>query len=255
MDKMYMKLAMELAGSVNGQTSPNPPVGAVIVKEGRTIGVGAHLKAGTDHAEIHALRTAGDSSQGATVYVTLEPCSFFGKTPPCVNALINAKVSRVVIGEMDPNPQVSGNGMVPLREKGITVEMSTLNDEIRRFYPPFAKYIRYKRSYVIVKSAITLDGKIATNTGDSQWISSDASRHQVHELRNQCDAILVGIGTILADNPRLTTRLPSEGRNPCRIILDSQLRIPLDAHVIKDGMARTIVVTGFVVNEKKTLTA
>lgn len=240
-DSYYMSLALELAAKASGQTGINPVVGCVVVKDGRIIGVGTHLKRGTGHAEVHALQMAGDEAEGATVYVTLEPCSHYGKTPPCCERIINAKAARVVVATTDPNPQVAGRGIARLREEGIEVEVGLLEEQSRSMNEKFNKYITSRLPYVTLKTASTLDGKIASHTGDSRWITGSTAREQVHTLRHQHEAIMVGIGTLLADDPQLTTRAAVPAIHPVRIIVDSQLRLPLDARVVTDGLARTIV--------------
>lgn len=242
-DEHYMRIALELAKSTVGQTSPNPAVGCVLVRDGRIVGLGAHLKAGEPHAEVHALRMAGKAARGATAYVTLEPCSHYGRTPPCAEALIAAGVRRVVVGAVDPNPQVAGRGIARLREAGIEVTVGVLEEACRRLNEAFNKYIVHRVPFVTVKTASTLDGKIATRTGHSRWITSQDARRYVHELRRRSDAVLVGVGTVIADDPRLTVRLPGGGKNPVRVILDSRLRLPLSARVLTDGAAPTWVVT------------
>ena len=241
-DEDYMREALHLAGLARGRTSPNPMVGAVIVKDGRIVGEGWHRKAGTPHAEVHALRMADDLAEGATLYVTLEPCSHYGRTGPCAKAVAEAGVKRVVIGMGDPNPLVAGNGIRMLRDAGIEVRCGVLEDEARKLNAPFLKWVTTKLPYVAIKAAMSLDGKIATATGKSQWITNEASRLRVHELRDCYDGILVGIGTVLADDPSLTARLPDgTGKNPVRIIADSSARTPLAAKVVTDGAARTII--------------
>ncbi|GAB6100695.1 bifunctional diaminohydroxyphosphoribosylaminopyrimidine deaminase/5-amino-6-(5-phosphoribosylamino)uracil reductase RibD [Halanaerocella petrolearia] len=248
----YMKQALKLAKRAKGRTSPNPLVGALIVKDGEIIGQGYHHYAGGAHAEINALDNADKDISGATLYVTLEPCSHYGKTPPCSKAIIEAKIERVVIAMKDPNPKVAGAGIKMLREAGIKVEVGVLSDKAKELNERFIKYITTKKPFVILKNAVTLDGRIATKTGDAKWITGSQSRELVHKLRDQVDAILVGIGTILADNPRLTTRLPNGGEDPVRVILDSRLRIPLDSNVItQESSAKTIVVTTKQASEKK----
>ncbi len=240
----YMKLALNLAKRAEGRTSPNPLVGAVIVKSDQIIGKGYHHYAGGAHAEINALNEAGIEAKGADLYVNLEPCSHYGKTPPCSQAIIAAGIKRVIIGMKDPNPIVAGRGIKILKEAGIEVEIGVLEEECKRLNEVFIKYITIERPFVILKNALTLDGKIATKSGDSRWISGEESRLLVHKLRDKVDGILVGIGTVLADNPRLTTRLPDDGRDATRIILDSKLRIPLDANlVVEDSSASTIIIT------------
>ncbi|OCL27926.1 bifunctional diaminohydroxyphosphoribosylaminopyrimidine deaminase/5-amino-6-(5-phosphoribosylamino)uracil reductase [Orenia metallireducens] len=251
-DKDYMQLALNLARQAEGRTSPNPIVGAVIVKDGKIIGEGYHHYAGGAHAEVHALKEAGEDAKGATVYVTLEPCSHYGKTPPCANTLIKAGVKRVVIAMEDPNPKVAGSGIELLNQAGIETELGVLEDEAKKVNEVFLKYINTKKPFVILKNAMTLDGKVATKTGDSKWISGEESRHLVHQLRDKVDGILVGIGTVLADNPRLTTRLPEGGQDPTRIVLDSRLRIPLNADIInQESDAKTIIATLKISDEDK----
>lgn len=242
-DEFYMRLALQLAASASGQTGINPVVGCVLVKEGRVVGMGAHLKRGEAHAEIHALQMAGRQAQGSTVYVTLEPCSHHGKTPPCSDRLIREGVKRVVIAATDPNPLVAGSGIAKLRASGIEVTTGVLEREAVKLNEAFNKFIVTRRPFVTVKSASTLDGKIAARTGDSKWITGDGSRSYVHTLRHRHQAIMVGIGTVLADDPALTTRLPVPGLNPIRVVVDSTLRIPRDARLVRDGEAPTVVLT------------
>ncbi|MBC9783334.1 bifunctional diaminohydroxyphosphoribosylaminopyrimidine deaminase/5-amino-6-(5-phosphoribosylamino)uracil reductase RibD [Heliobacterium chlorum] len=245
-DKQYMARALELASLARGRTSPNPVVGCVIVKDGQVVGEGYHEKAGTPHAEVHALRQAGDKAQGATLYVTLEPCSHYGRTPPCVEALIAAGIGRVVAAVPDPNPKVAGRGFRHLQEAGIPVDVGILAEEASAINQPFFTWVTRGRPWVLLKWAMTLDGKIATATGDSRWISGTESRRVVHQWRNIYDAVLVGIGTLLADDPELTVRLPQseEGtyRNPVRVIVDSQARTPLTAKILSSE-APTIIAT------------
>ncbi len=245
MNNYYMKMALELAQKAQGRTSPNPLVGAVIVKNAIVQGTGYHQKAGTPHAEIHALRAAKDHSRDADMYVNLEPCNHTGRTPPCTEAIINAGIKRVFIGTLDPNPLVSGRGVERLQAAGIETVVGILEDESRRLNETFNKYIRQKLPFVALKVAQSLDGKMATATGESQWITGEAARHHGHGLRNVYDAILVGIGTVLADNPSLTCRLPvGGGRDPVRIIVDSRLSITKDARVLHlDSTAPTIIAT------------
>ncbi|WP_281172591.1 bifunctional diaminohydroxyphosphoribosylaminopyrimidine deaminase/5-amino-6-(5-phosphoribosylamino)uracil reductase RibD [Aneurinibacillus terranovensis] len=242
-DEHYMKLALQLAEATRGQTSPNPMVGCVIVKDRTIIGVGSHLKAGEAHAEILALAMAGDKARGATAYVTLEPCSHHGRTPPCAEALIREGVSRVVIAMLDPNPLVAGQGAQKLEEAGIQVITGVCEAQARQLNEVFSKFITTGLPFVTVKTAMTLDGKVATETGNSRWITGEAARLDVHRIRHEHDAILVGIGTVLQDNPQLTTRLPNGGKNPLRVILDSALRVPPEAHVVRDGQAPTWIFT------------
>ncbi|TFJ91931.1 bifunctional diaminohydroxyphosphoribosylaminopyrimidine deaminase/5-amino-6-(5-phosphoribosylamino)uracil reductase RibD [Lentibacillus salicampi] len=239
-----MRQALNLAKSVSGQTSPNPPVGAVVVKDGEILGFGAHLKAGEAHAEVHALQMAGDKARGATIYITLEPCSHHGKTPPCADLIIDKEISRVVIAVMDPNEKVAGRGIKKLQSAGVNVEWGVLQKEAAAVNQAFFHYTRTKTPYVTMKSAVSLDGKTATHMGDSKWITSEAARLDVHHYRHTHDAILLGVNTVVADNPSLTTRLPGGGENPLRIILDSDLRTPLDANVVNDQKADTWIFTG-----------
>ncbi|WP_042342436.1 bifunctional diaminohydroxyphosphoribosylaminopyrimidine deaminase/5-amino-6-(5-phosphoribosylamino)uracil reductase RibD [Bacillus timonensis] len=247
-----MSLAINVAKAGVGQTSPNPVVGAVIVNEGRVVGIGAHLKAGEPHAEVHAIRMAGEKAKNATAYVTLEPCSHHGKTPPCADLLITSNVKRVVIATTDPNPLVAGKGIAKLKAAGIEVEVGVCKEQADQLNAVFYHFLEKKLPYVTLKSATTLDGKIATVTGESKWITGEAARNDVHLYRSIHDAILVGVNTVLVDNPSLTTRLPNgTGKNPIRIILDSTLRTPLDTNVVNDGKAETwIVVTNKVTQEK-----
>lgn len=242
MDEYYMQQALTIAQYAQGRTSPNPMVGAVIVKDGRIVGQGWHRQAGTPHAEIHALIQAGDLARGATVYVTLEPCSHHGRTGPCADALIQAGVSKVVAAMTDPNPLVAGNGFNRLRAAGIQVVEGVLSAEAARLNEVFIKWmVTGGMPWGVLKTAMSLDGKIAAYTGDSKWITGAAARAYVHQLRDTYAGILVGIGTVLADNPELTTRLPAAGRNPVRIIVDSMARTPLTAKVVTDGQAQTII--------------
>lgn len=243
-DEFYMSLALDLAGTTKQQTSPNPAVGAVIVSNGEIVGLGAHLKAGSPHAEIHALRMAGSQANGSTVYVTLEPCSHYGKTPPCANALIEAGVSRVVIAAQDPNPLVAGKGLQLLRDAGIEVTTDILLERAQALNKVFFAYIQQRKPFVTLKQAITLDGKIAAKRGIGEQITSKESQVDVHKDRENHDAILVGIGTVCSDNPRLTNRLGNTKKQPIRIILDTHLRIKPDRLVIMDSSAPTWIVTG-----------
>ncbi|PKM88904.1 MAG: riboflavin biosynthesis protein RibD [Firmicutes bacterium HGW-Firmicutes-12] len=245
MDSNFMRLALELAGKARGRTSPNPLVGAVVVKDGRIIGRGYHKKAGTDHAEVHALLEAGDKAEGADLYVTLEPCNHYGRTPPCTESIIRAGIKRVFIALQDPNPLVSGQGIQKLRSCGIEVYERIMEEEAKLQNEVFLKYISTKLPFVALKTAISLDGKIATETGDSKWITGEEARFHGHMLRNTYDAIMVGIGTVVADNPSLTCRLPNgDGRDPVRIIVDSKLSISLEAQVLHhNSSAPTLVAT------------
>lgn len=243
MDNKYMAKALELARKGIGNTSPNPLVGAVIVKDHRIIGEGYHQVYGGPHAEVNAFRNAKEDVEGATMYVTLEPCSHYGKTPPCANAIVEKKIAKVVIGMKDPNPLVAGNGIRILEENGIEVVCGVLEEECKKINEIFIKYITTKAPFVIMKTAMTLDGKIAAYTGDSKWITGEDSRKYVHEIRNNLAGIMVGVGTVLKDNPMLTTRIDG-GKNPIRIIVDSKCRTPLDAKVLDiDDNSRCIIAT------------
>jgi diaminohydroxyphosphoribosylaminopyrimidine deaminase/5-amino-6-(5-phosphoribosylamino)uracil reductase len=238
-----MRRALALARRGLGRTSPNPAVGCVIVKDDTVVGEGWHRQAGGPHAEVFALQKAGDAAKGACAYVTLEPCSHHGRTPPCADALVAAGVRRVVAGMMDPNPQVMGRGLARLREAGIQVECGLLEPECRSLNEPFLKHVTTGLPLVVCKLAMTLDGRIATALGDSRWITGERSRRHVHRLRDQMDAIMVGVGTVLADDPQLTCRLP-KGRDPIRVVVDSSLRTPPNARVLcPDSGAATIIAT------------
>jgi diaminohydroxyphosphoribosylaminopyrimidine deaminase/5-amino-6-(5-phosphoribosylamino)uracil reductase len=228
-----MRRALVLARKGVGRTSPNPAVGCVIVRDGQIVGEGWHHKAGTPHAEIHALQQAMDLARGADLYVTLEPCSHYGKTPPCAEAVIAAGVARVFVGMIDPNPLVSGAGVARLRAAGIRVETGLLEEACRTVNRPFIKHVTTGLPFVTMKSAMTLDGRTATISGDSRWISSPASRRLVHRLRAGTDAVMTGAGTLLADDPQLTVRL-AIGRNPLRIVIDSRLETPASARIFED---------------------
>ncbi len=241
-DEKYMKLAMQLAGNAIGRTSPNPLVGAVIVKDNRVVGCGWHRKAGTPHAEVHALNQAGELAQGADVYVTLEPCAHYGKTPPCAKALVEAKVKNVYGGLLDVNPKVAGKGFKILEDAGIHVEYGFFQDELRKQNEVFFKWIEHKKPFVVLKAAMTLDGKIATATGQSKWITNETSRAYGYKLRDIYDGIMVGINTVIEDNPMLTARVDG-GKNPIRIVVDSSLKIDINANVVQDKSAKTIIAT------------
>lgn len=238
----HMSEALRLAAKARGRTSPNPLVGAVLVKGGEVLACGYHRRAGEKHAEIVALERAGQRSEGAELFINLEPCAHAGRTPPCVEALIRAHVGSVIIGMVDPNPLVSGRGIEALKNAGIPVRVGVLERECRRLNAAFSKYITSGLPYVTLKLAATMDGKIATESGDSRWVSGEESRRMVHRLRNHVDAILVGIETVLKDDPELTCRIAG-GRNPARVVLDSRLRIPLTSKMLKRDGARVIVVT------------
>ncbi len=237
-------MACRLARKAAGRTSPNPLVGAVLVRGGRIVGAGYHRFAGGDHAEIAALKAAGAKARGATLYITLEPCSHQGRTPPCTRALIQAGIKEVVCGARDPNPLVSGRGFRKLRSAGIRVRAGILEDQCRALIESFAKFITRRLPFVILKLAVSLDGKIAAASGDARWISGAASRETAHRLRNEVDAVIVGIGTVKADDPQLTCRIAG-GRNPLRIVLDSRLEIKPSAALLRQAdPAKTIIAAG-----------
>jgi diaminohydroxyphosphoribosylaminopyrimidine deaminase/5-amino-6-(5-phosphoribosylamino)uracil reductase len=240
-DEEYMREALGLAREGLGKTSPNPAVGALIVKNGKIVGRGHHHKAGEPHAEANALMQAGEQARGGTMYVTLEPCNHKGKTPACTEAIIDAGISRAVIGAQDPNPLVSGKGMARLRRAGIETESGLLEMDSKNMNEMYERYITTKKPFVIAKAALSADGKMAAKDGSSKWITGEEARRVVHELRAQVDAVMVGINTVLKDNPHLTCRITG-GKNPVRIILDSNLRIPANANVL-DKEADTIIVT------------
>lgn len=240
----YMKLAIDMAAHTSGQTSPNPKVGAVVVRDGEIVGIGAHLKAGEGHAEVHALNMAGSKAEGATMFVTLEPCSHLGKTPPCADLVIDRGVRTIYIATLDPNPLVAGRGAERLRQAGIEVHVGLMDNDAIGLNPFFNHFMKTHLPYVTLKSASSLDGKTAANSGDSKWITGKAARLDVHRYRHEHDAILVGVNTIIKDDPMLTTRLPLGGKNPIRIILDTHLRIPKDANVLNDQEAPTMIITG-----------
>ena len=244
MNQKYMEMALQLAENVAGQTSPNPPVGSVVVKDGRVIGMGAHMRAGERHAERVALDMAGTEAVNADLYVTLEPCSHTGKTPPCADAVIEAGVRRVYIAVTDPNPLVAGKGIERLRQAGVEVHEALCEDRANKLYKPFFHFIKTKTPHVTMKTAMTIDGKIATSTGHSKWVTSEQARLDVHRLRHTQDAILVGVQTLLHDNPLLTTRLPLGGKHPIRVILDTSLRTPEYSRVIQNTEAPTWIFCG-----------
>ena len=240
-DQEYMLRAIQLAKKGEGWTNPNPMVGAVIVKDGRIIGEGYHKKCGELHAERNAIASLTESAEGSTIYVTLEPCCHYGKTPPCTEAIIEQKIKKVVIGSRDPNPKVAGKGAQILRESGITVVQDFMREECDRLNPVFFHYITTKTPYVVMKYAMTLDGKIATKKGASKWITGEPARQEVQHMRHRYMGIMAGIGTVLADDPMLNVRV--EGwKSPVRIVCDSSLRIPLDSQIVRSAKEyRTIV--------------
>ena len=243
-DATYMRRALRLA-SLGRHASPNPMVGCVLVSvAGQIVGTGWHPKAGEPHAEVFALREAGPSAQGATAFVTLEPCSHHGRTPPCADALLAVGVKRVVCAMADPDGRVAGQGFAKLRAGGVEVSVGLLEAEARALNAAYLKHRLVGVPWIVLKTAMTLDGKIATAAGDSKWITSPISRLAVHrQLRDRCDAIMTGIGTVLADDPSLTTRLTHKaGRNPWRIVVDSHLRVPLDSQIVRlAGDGRTLI--------------
>ena len=233
-DMDYMRLALDLAAKGRGWTNPNPMVGAVIVKDGRVIGEGYHHRCGGLHAEREAFSNCTESPAGATLYVTLEPCCHHGRQPPCTDAILEACIRRVVVGSWDPNPLVAGKGLAFLRAHGVEVEIGVLQAECDALNDVFFHYIRTKRPYVVMKYAMTLDGKIATRTGASQWITGEEARQQVHRDRHRYAAIMAGVGTVLTDDPLLTCRMEG-GRNPVRVICDTHLRTPLDSQLVRSA--------------------
>ena len=232
MDQTYMQHALMLAQKGVGYVNPNPYVGAVIVKDGKIIGEGWHQKYGEPHAEVNALKSCKEDMTGATLYVTLEPCCHYGKTPPCTKAIMKSGIKKVVVGALDANPLVAGKGVEQLRKKGIEVVTSVLEDECKKLNEVFFHFIEHKTPFVIMKYAMTLDGKIATSSGEARWITGEMARAKVHQDRNRLMGIMVGIGTVLADDPRLTCRL-QEGRQPIRIICDTYLQIPLTSKIVE----------------------
>ncbi|HZZ79256.1 MAG TPA: bifunctional diaminohydroxyphosphoribosylaminopyrimidine deaminase/5-amino-6-(5-phosphoribosylamino)uracil reductase RibD [Gemmataceae bacterium] len=240
-DEIWMRRALELAERGRGHVEPNPLVGAILVRSGQIVGEGWHQKFGAAHAEINAFAQAGDAARGATLYVTLEPCCHQGKTPPCTDAVIRAGVAEVKAALQDPFPQVSGQGAAQLRNAGVVIEFGLCEAEAQRQNAPYLTLLASGRPYVHAKWAMSLDGKIATRTGDSKWISNEASRRRVHELRGRMDAIIVGIGTALADDPQLTARPPGP-RTPCRVIVDSSARLPLTSQLVRTARETPVLI-------------
>ena len=236
-DRFYMKRALALAKRGWGRTNPNPLVGAVVVKDGRIVAEGYHARRGAAHAEAAAFANAKEDVRGGTLYVNLEPCSHHGRTPPCAEAVVKNGISRVVVAMEDPNPLVAGRGIRMLREAGIDVSVGVCGDEAKHLNEIFVKYITKRRPFVVLKAAMTLDGKIATATGDSKWITGEPARRHVHRIRDRMAAVMVGIGTVLHDDPSLTTRLgpKKKGNDPVRIVVDSRGRIPLGCRAIDSG--------------------
>jgi diaminohydroxyphosphoribosylaminopyrimidine deaminase/5-amino-6-(5-phosphoribosylamino)uracil reductase len=229
-DEKWMRLALD-RGS-RGTPSPNPHVGAVVTKGGELLGAGHHERAGEEHAEAAALREAGDRTRGATLYVTLEPCNHDGRTPPCTDAITKAKVARVVVGCSDPNPHVVGGGIDAMRAAGLRVEVGCLEPDAQRLIAPWAKFVTTGVPYVVLKLALSLDGRIASRTGASKWVTGPEARARVHLLRAQHDAVMIGIGTALADDPRLTVR-DAPGQSPLRVVLDTKLRLPVASRLVQ----------------------
>ncbi|WP_073155470.1 bifunctional diaminohydroxyphosphoribosylaminopyrimidine deaminase/5-amino-6-(5-phosphoribosylamino)uracil reductase RibD [Seinonella peptonophila] len=242
-DQDWMKLALTLAEATTGQTGSNPMVGAVVINDGRLVGQGAHLRRGEAHAEVHALQMAGERARGGTIYVTLEPCNHHGQTPPCTEAILKTGIQRVVVGSTDPDSRVSGQGIARLQQAGLEVKTHVLQEECNRLNEAYFHHRLTGLPFVTLKMATTLDGKIASHTGDSRWVTNEISRERVHELRDQYQAILVGVQTVIADDPELTTRFKIGGKHPIRIIVDSQLRTPFTAKVIDVSTAPTLICT------------
>lgn len=257
MEEYYMNTAIELARRGEGQTQSNPLVGAVVVKNGQIVGMGAHLQYGEAHAEVHAIHMAGRHAKGADLYVTLEPCSHYGKTPPCAELIIKSGIKRVFIAVKDPNPLVAGKGIGMLEAAGIEVKTGLLRQQAEELNKMFLHFMRTGLPYVTLKAAASLDGKTATETGDSKWITSEAARLDAQQYRKSHQSILVGAGTVKADNPSLTCRLPDAVKQPVRVILDTKLTIPETANVLTDGAAPTWIFTakGADVQKKDRLTA
>ena len=245
-DIFYMQLALDLAKKGIGFASPNPLVGAVVVKDGEIVAKGYHRKAGGAHAEVNAIKNAGELAAGATLFVNLEPCNHTGRTPPCTRSIVAAGIRRIVAAMPDPNPDVEGEGIAYLRDKGLDVSLGICEEDARKLNEAFIKYVKTKRPFVTVKCAMTLDGRIATKSGDSKWITGEQARSFVHEMRHASDAVMVGVNTVKKDNPRLTTRLGDvKGADPTRVILDTHLTIPEDAVILQlESDSVTIVITG-----------
>src|ERR671924_986205 len=243
-DAQHILRAIELAGRARGQTSPNPIVGAVVVKDGRVIGEGITQPPGESHAEVIALEAAAGHTAGATMYVSLEPCCHHGRTPPCTDAIVSAGIARVVIASDDPTPKAAGRGPGILRDEGVRVDFldGQIAEAARMLNQPFRKHARTGRPLVIFKSAMSLDGRVATQTGDSKWISNERSRELVHRWRAEVDAICVGIGTALADDPLLTARTEGVTRQPTRVVFDSELRLPLESNLVRTAPEARLVV-------------
>jgi diaminohydroxyphosphoribosylaminopyrimidine deaminase/5-amino-6-(5-phosphoribosylamino)uracil reductase len=255
-DEQFMKMALDLASLGRGTTSPNPMVGAVVVKHGKVIGKGYHQTAGLAHAEVNALDEAGSDAKNATLYVTLEPCNHHGRTPPCTERILSAGINRLVVAMPDPNPDVRGGGLDYLSQKGLKLVSGVRQQEAQELNEAFIKYITTRKPFVILKCAATLDGQIATRSGDAKWVSSAASRAYVHQLRHAVDAILVGIGTVQKDDPQLTTRLTEGGgQNPIRVILDTNLSISETTQVVQTShAAKTWIISAEAAHSDETQT-
>jgi diaminohydroxyphosphoribosylaminopyrimidine deaminase / 5-amino-6-(5-phosphoribosylamino)uracil reductase len=243
-DERHLSRAIELASEARGQTSPNPLVGAVIVKNGRTIGEGRHEAAGKPHAELEALAACAEDPAGATMYVSLEPCAHHGRTPPCTEAIVQARIARVVVASDDPSEKANGRGLGILRDEGIEVNVcnGAMAARARLINQPFRKHAKTGRPLVVWKAAMTLDGKVATSRGDSKWISGDASRARAHRWRAECDAVAVGIGTAMSDDPQLTARVEGVYRQPRRVVFDAEARLPLDSTLVKSARDTQVTV-------------
>lgn len=247
-DQFFLKETLKLAKKGIGWTNPNPMVGAILVKNGSIVGKGYHKRVGSAHAEIEAIKSSKDSLKGATLYINLEPCSHFGRTPPCVDEIIKAKITRVVCSTLDPNPKVSGRGIAKLKKAGIDVSVGILEYRARILNETFFTFHEKNRPFIALKFASSLDGKIATKTGDSKWITNEKARIYARNLRGQYQAILVGINTVIKDNPHLGTRIKNK-KNPPRIILDSHLKIPLESYVLRDS--NVLIITTSTANKQK----
>lgn len=253
-DEKYIRECIELASLAEGMVSPNPLVGAVVLdKDGHVVGRGHHIKCGEAHAEVCALNEAGEKAVGGTLYVNLEPCSHFGKTPPCADRVVESGIKRLVIGMVDPNPLVAGRGLEKCKNAGIEVVSGVLEKECKKLNEVFIKHITEKQPFITIKTASTIDGKIATRTGSSKWITSEAARNEVHRLRNKYDTILTGSGTVIADNPSLTCRIEGKNyKNPVRIVVDSELKTSPESKVYFNDGVRVIIAVAENVSEEKT---
>lgn len=249
--KSLMKTALSLAKKAEGRTSPNPMVGAVIVKDGEIVGRGYHKRAGDHHGEINALMEAGDKARGGELYINLEPCSHFGKTPPCADAVIRAGIKKAFIAMEDPNPQVSGSGIKRLRDAGVEVTVGLLESEAKSLNEVFIKYITTGMPLVTLKAALSLDGRLATKTGDSKWVTGEKARRHVHRMRDRSDAILVGLGTVKKDDPSLTTRLGKAGKDPVRVVLDERLEILPSAKIFEGSDKVKVIIATTDLADKK----